>query len=137
MYVINILCKTVKVDDAVQSYKFASESFDQSIKHTRDSYWNKSLRVLQKLAEDESLPIPKRIIALQYLYGVEIEDILSGDAKYYKAYVGNPEQWFDVSLVLAQKDVQLQILIQLGYIYYKRSPMIGLALTLKKPIDKE
>lgn len=137
MYVLNILCKTVKTNDAIETYKFASESFDQNIKHARDSYWNKSLRVLQKLAEDKRLPIPQRIIALQYLYGVEQEDILSGDTKHYKAYVGNPEQWFDVSLVLAQKDVQLQILIQLAYTCYKRSSMIGLSLALKKTVDKK
>lgn len=137
MYVINILCKTVRTDDAVQRYKVASHSFDQSITHTRDTYWNKSLTELQTLAEDKRLPIPQRIIALQYIYGVDINDV--HDRQWlanFKPYKGLPALWFDTCLLLTEDNTQLQVLLQLGYMYYKKAPMIGLPLTLKNLLTK-
>lgn len=138
MYIINMLCKTVRTDDAVQVYKVASHSFDHDIKHARDTYWNKTTTELQTLAEDERLPIPQRIIALQYLYGVDVDECLeSGYLKHFKPYRSVSSLWLDSSLHLTEKDVQLQVLLQLGYMNYRKPPMIGLALSLKKPIDNK
>ena len=136
MYCIDILCNIISDGEAIEKYKFIAESAEQDIKHARDTYWNHSHTKLMGLALSKHLPIPQRVIALRYIYGVEIDEVL-GDTytKEFKPYPGSPDLWFDISLELADGNPYLQILLQLGYMYYRKSPMMGLSLLLKKAVD--
>lgn len=96
------------------------------INHARRTYWNHSNERLGYIALDPSKLIEQRIIALQYLYGVDEETHKL--TPYYFVREGSVEKWAEVSRVIAGYNDDLKWVITLceGMTYLPS--MIGISL---------
>lgn len=96
------------------------------IGHARHTYWNHSDERLEYIALDPTNRIEQRIIALQYLYGVD-EDTHKTTPN-YQVREGSPEKWAEVSRVLAGNNDDLKWVITLceGMSYLPSTIPIGL-----------
>lgn len=81
------------------------------VTHARHTYWNHSQDKLTYIALDPTIVIDQRIIALQYLYGVD-EDMHKTTPQ-YNVCPGSVTKWAEVSRIIAGYNDDLQWLITL------------------------
>lgn len=96
------------------------------VTHARHTYWNHSDEKLTYIALDPTIRIEQRIIALQYLYGVD-ED-MHKTTPGYQVCKGSVEKWAEVSRIIAGYNDDLKWVIGLckGMSYLPSTIPIGL-----------